>query len=242
MYSLDINFLKDRHLDSGAKTTTLVKGKGPSLQEQLPIFIGGGIMLLLPALTATSLLVFNQLSSQTQENIQQLEGELGKLNAQNKSIEEIEAKVKQNDQEIKSLVQVFDQIRPWSAILQQIKTQIPANVQLTSIKQEEANLTITGFALDYNDLNDFLLTLQSSPLLQADQTVIKEASLSEIPVSAQNASKDLKIEIPQGVKYTLSTVITDRPSSELKRQFEADGAVGLVNRIKTLENKGVLKP
>lgn len=242
MYSLDVNFLKDRQLDTSAKATTISTSKSPSLQQQLPLIIGGAIMVLLPALTATSLLVLNQLSSQTQANIQQLEGELGKLNAQNKKIEEIETTIKQNNDEIQALVTVFNQIRPWSAMLREIENQIPANVQVGSIAQEEAKVTIQGYALDYDDLNDFLLTLQSSPLFQADQTVITEANLDDLPIETTNTPENLTIEIPQGVKYTITTAITDRPSSELIQEFAREGAVGLVNRIKTLENKGVLNP
>ncbi|MEM8780486.1 MAG: PilN domain-containing protein [Cyanobacteria bacterium P01_G01_bin.49] len=242
MYGLDVNFLKDRQLDTSAKETAISESKSLSFQKQLPIVIGGAVMVLLPILTATSLLVLNQLSSQTQENIQQLEGELGTLNAQNNSIAEIEATIEQNNAEIQSLVTVFNQIRPWSAILKEIEDRIPANVQVASIEQDETKVAIQGYALDYDDLNDFLLTLQSSPLLQADQTTITEASLDDLPIEAQSPSENLIIEIPQGVKYTITTAITDRPSTELVQEFARDGAVGLVNRIRTLESKGVLQP
>ncbi|MDJ0730038.1 MAG: PilN domain-containing protein [Crocosphaera sp.] len=242
MYSLDINFLKDRHLDTSAKTTLVPQSRGPSLKEQIPLLIGGAVMVLLPAITASALLLFNQLSSSTEQRIQQLESQLGQLNAQNKNIEEINAQVEQNDQQIQSLVTVFNQIRPWSAILKELEAQIPANVQVGSIVQTETEVTIGGYALSYNDLNDFLLTLQSSPLLDADKTVIKTASLEDFPVETPNTPENLEVEFPQGVKYSITTAISDRPSSELLQEFARSGAVGLVNRIRTLENKGVLKP
>ena len=58
----------------------------------------------------------------------------------------------------------------------------------------------------------------------------------------ENTPENLEIEFPQGVKYTITTAISDRPSSELLQDFARSGAAGLVNRIRTLENKGVLKP
>ncbi len=242
MYSLDVNFLKDRHLETKAKTTLVPQARGPSLKEQIPLLIGGGVMLVLPAITASSLLILNQLSSSTEQSIQELENQLGQLNAQNKSIDEINAKVKQNDQEIESLVTVLNQIRPWSAILKELEAQVPPNVQIGSIVQKDKEVTIGGYAMNYDDLNDFVLTLQSSPLLNAEKTVIKTATLEDLPVETENLPDNLEVEFPQGVKYTITTAISDRPSSELLQDFARSGAVGLVNRIRTLENKGVLKP
>ena len=108
--------------------------------------------------------------------------------------------------------------------------------------QTDSEVTIAGYALNYDDLNDFLLTLQSSPLLDAEKTVIKTASLQDFPIETENTPENLEIEFPQGVKYTITTAISDRPSSELLQDFARSGAAGLVNRISTLENKGVLKP
>ena len=242
MYSLDVNFLKDRHLESKSKATLVPESRGPSLKEQIPLLIGGAVMVVLPAITASSLLVLNQLSSSTEQSIQEIEHQLGQLNAQNKNIEEINAQVEQNAREIQSLVTVFNQIRPWSAILSELEAQVPANVQLGSIVQTDSEVTLTGYALNYDDLNDFLLTLQSSPLLDAEKTVIKTARLEDFHVETENTPENLEVEFPQGVKYTITTAMSDRPSSELLQDFARTGAAGLVNRIRTLENKGLLKP
>ncbi|GBF79106.1 PilN domain-containing protein [Aphanothece sacrum] len=241
MYSLDINFLKDRHLDT-SKTPKVSKAAGSSLKQQLPILIGGAVMIILPALTASSLLVLNQLSNQTQENIKTLENELAQLNAQNKSIEEIEAKVKQNNEEIQGLVGVFDQIKPWSAIFQEINQQIPPQVQVGSIAQDGLILTIAGYALNYDDVNDFLLKLQSSPLFIADQTKIVDAVLADFPIEVTGKPENVEIETPKAVKYTIVTQITDKPSKELQDKFNENGAKGLINRLNTLEQKGAIKP
>ena len=116
MYSLDVNFLKNRNLDLNPSATPTTEG--PSLQQQLPIYIGAGVMVVLPLLAGLSLLFVGWQKEQTQTNIQTLEAELAKLNAQNQKIQEIEGKVKTIDDDIAGLVGVFDQIKPWSAILQ----------------------------------------------------------------------------------------------------------------------------
>ena len=242
MYSLDVNFLKDRHLETSAKTTLINESRSFSLKEQLPLIIGGGVMVVLPALTASSLLVLNQLSSSTQQKIEQLDSQLGQLSAQNQSIDEINAKVEQNEEEIKSLVTVFNQIRPWSAILSEIEAKIPANVQVGSITQSDTGVVLSGYAMNYDDLNDFVLTLQTSLLLDAERTAITSASLEDFPIKTNNVPENVEVEFPQGVNYTITTAISDRPSSELIQEFARTGAIGLVNRIRTLENKGVIKP
>ena len=76
MYSLDVNFLKDRHLESKSKATLVPESRGPSLKEQIPLLIGGAVMVVLPAITARSLLVVNQLSSSTEQSIQEIEHQL----------------------------------------------------------------------------------------------------------------------------------------------------------------------
>ena len=69
------------------KTTLAPQSRGSSLKEQIPLVIGGAIMVILPAITGSSLLGLNQLSSSKEQSIQELETQLGQLNAQNKNIE-----------------------------------------------------------------------------------------------------------------------------------------------------------
>ncbi len=242
MYSLDINFLKDRQQQDFSKISIADKKSVLSVKENLPIIIGGGIAVLLPGLAGISVLILGQLSNQTQAKIEQLDAELVKLNAQSKSFEEIEAQIEANKKEIQALVTVFNQIKPWSATFQEIENQIPPSVNVESIKQDGLELTISGYALDYDNINDFVLLLQSSKMLQANQTAIIDAKLGSLPVKNQNKSEDIEISYPQVVQYTITTQLTERPASELLQQLDSNGAVGLVRRIKTLEQKGVFKP
>ncbi|HAC63657.1 MAG TPA: fimbrial protein [Cyanothece sp. UBA12306] len=239
MYSLDVNFLKDRRQEGASKTVTVENKPSFSLQDKLPIVIGGVVGLGLIVLSGLSILVVNQLSSSTQSKIEELDQELGRLNAQNKSIEDIEAEIARNDTEIKALVQVFDQIKPWSAIFQEIKNQIPSNVNVTSIKQDGLTLTIDGYAVDYQDLNDFVLLLQGSKIFNADQTTIVDAAVGDLPIESKNKSEDIVVTYPQGIKYVITTELTERPASDLVQELDRNGAVGLVRRIENLKQTGV---
>jgi type IV pilus assembly protein PilN len=257
MYSLDVNFLTDRSLELKGPTTAAT-ADGPSLQQQLPIYIGAGVMVVLPLLAGLSLLFVGWQKDQAQTNIQTLEAELAKLNAQNKKIQEIQGKVKTIDDDIAGLVGVFNQIKPWSAILQDLTDQTPATVQISGIQQADRVLTLTGFSRNYADLNDFLLTLQNSRFFKADNTKLVTATANPLPITgvetdsgggatapqqpasgAGDKPAGPTVTVPTGVKYTITTELSDTPDNELMSELTRKGAIGLVTRFKILEQKGI---
>ena len=48
------------------------------------------------------------------------------------------------------------------------------------------------------------------------------------------------IKPPQIVKYTIQSSMSDVPASELTRELEQKGTIGLVSRIRSLQQTGVL--
>ena len=260
MYSLDVNFLTDRNLELKGPAVA-VTADGPSLQQQLPIYIGAGVMVVLPLLAGLSLLFVGWQKEQAQANIQTLEAELAKLNAQNKKIQEIQGKTKTIDDDIGGLVGVFNQIKPWSAILQDLTDQTPATVQISGIQQADRVLTLTGFSRNYADLNDFLLTLQNSRFFKADNTKLVTATANPLPITgvetdsgggatapqqpasgAGDKPAGPTVTVPTGVKYTITTELSDTPDNELMSELTRKGAIGLVTRFKILEQKGITTP
>jgi type IV pilus assembly protein PilN len=258
MYSLDVNFLTDRNLELKGPAVAAT-ADGPSLQQQLPIYIGAGVMVVLPLLAGLSLLFVGWQKEQAQANIQTLEAELAKLNAQNKKIQEIQGKAKTIDDDIAGLVGVFNQIKPWSAILQDLTDQTPATVQISGIQQADRVLTLTGFSRNYADLNDFLLTLQNSRFFKADNTKLVTATANPLPITgvetdggggatapqqpasgAGDKPAGPTVTVPTGVKYTITTELSDTPDNELMSELTRKGAIGLVTRFKILEQKGIM--
>ena len=151
---------------------------------------------------------------------------------------------------------MFDQIRPWSAILKDLRDRIPATVQIENVKQisptvakkgeaspnPAGGLEITGFARSFNDVNDFLLTLQASSFLKSTETKIITGELVDAPIShgATPSITGVPIKPPQIVKYTIQSSLSDVPASELIRELEQKGTVGLVDRIHSLQQTGVI--
>jgi len=135
MYSLDVNFLNDR-----AERTTEVAG-GPRAREvsasPRPLYIGALIGLLLPALAGGLWFFLQAQRSSLQAELDELNAELVNVQAALQEVERIRAEVQQIDAENTALATVFDQIQPWSALLQDIRTRTPAGIQVANITQTQ---------------------------------------------------------------------------------------------------------
>lgn len=254
MYSLDINFLKDRPGSGKDNQNQKKKSVALPVGEMTPIYIGAAVALLLPALLGAALSYMQGQNATIDEKIAALEGEkqvleskLGDINLKRQEIAAIKT-------ETQALVSVFDQIRPWSAMLQVVRDRIPANVQIENIKQTAAEfggegestphraggIEISGSARSFSDVNDFLLSLQQSPFFKSSEGKIVFAELVDAPIP-QGIPEGVTVRIPPIVKYTIVSKLSDVPASELMRELEQKGTVGLVARIRSLQRTGVIK-
>ncbi len=136
MYSLDINFLRDRpeyKQDEPTKVATK-KGSG-SAKDQLPLI---GALLFALGINAAVMGIWwwatNENSGLTTVQTA-LDQEVAKLNTQASAIKAINSETDKVTAEYKALAGVFDQIKPWSAMLQDLSTRTPAGVKITKIEQ-----------------------------------------------------------------------------------------------------------
>jgi type IV pilus assembly protein PilN len=271
MYDLDINLLKDRYLEEKSQISRKQSvAAAPSFEKQMPYIIGGAVMLLLPLLALLGTWFVSLQAGKAQENIQLLDQELLRLKVRNKSLQQTQAEIKQINGETQTLVSVFNYIKPWSAILSDIQSRTPPRVQITSIQQQKAEkvekvkkvekadkdsqppaesppmgLKVQGYARTFQDVNDFLLALQGSKFLLAEATAIESAKLVDLPVKWQGLEKkdaSKEVEFPQVVEYTIATQLTQIPASQLMGELRSQGAVGLVTRLRTLQQKGAIQP
>ncbi|WP_017315585.1 PilN domain-containing protein [Mastigocladopsis repens] len=255
MYSLDINFLKDRpiyqkNFDKKRPGIPLPTG------DLTPVYVGVAVGVFFPVLVATGWWFLQAKNSELEQNIAQLEQENQRLETEIGNINKIKEETNKIKSETQALVSVFDQIRPWSAMLQDLRDRIPATVQIDSIKQIAATapaqgqplpnpaggVELSGFARSFNDVNDFMLTLQQSRFLKATETKIMTAELVDAPLpSGATTATTLQIQLPQIVKYTIQSSLSDVPASELIRELEQKGTVGLVARIRNMQQTGVIQ-
>ncbi|MGL5793000.1 MAG: PilN domain-containing protein [Waterburya sp.] len=247
MYNLDINFLRDRGIEKTVDTSSLAQTKEPSLADKIPIAVGVIIALIAPAITFGYLQSVNAKTATIEAEIKQLESEIADLGNQNKKLDAVNQEIEAIEIETTAFIQVFENIKSWAAIMQEVSDRTPPGVQVDSIQQGgeagATNISIAGVARSYNDINDFVLFLQRSPFFDGKQIKLNGASLTEFPIEIENKD-DLpdkaSLELPSGIKYTISAQLNNVPSSQLIKEISEKGSVGLVTRLKTLESKGAI--
>jgi type IV pilus assembly protein PilN len=253
MYSLDINFLKHRP-EYRLKTEAKFNKLSSQIGNFTPIYVGLAVGLVFPVLVFVGFLFL-------QEKIPKVRQDIGKLEDQSKSLDGTIAKIRQIKAETtninnqtKAFASVFYKIHSLSAILQDLSDRIPPNVQIETIKQTTANtspnspaglLEISGFAVSYAAVNDFLLSLGQSKFLNPQEIKVITTEFVDAPaitgfVAPADAKSNVKIKKIQVVKYTIKTGLSSLPASDLIQELEKKGAVGLVNRLRYIQKEGVI--
>ncbi len=262
MYNIDINFLKDRKLDSTGTTKAFVKKSATPLSERIPIFIGAGVGVAFVAAVGGALVLLNGQKTSTNKTIAELDAEIQRLQGQNQQAQQIQKEIENINREIGILASVFNYIKPWSAMLAEIAYVTPPNIQINSITQNDIkSLTINGYGESYDNVNDFLLTLKNSPFLNGENTRLTTSSITENPstvifdraelnpegeggtqgVTTGAGQGAMDLTLPQVVNYTITTEISDLSSDQLLNLLNRRGAIGLVSRLSNLQRKGVLQ-
>ena len=252
MYNLDINFLRERNPAEAVDISSgLAEKKEPSIADKIPIAAGAIVALVAPAIVFGYYRGVKAETTEIKAEIQQIEAEIADLGNQNQQIEAVNAEIQQVEQETAALVGVFDRIKPWAAILQEVSDRTPPGVLVESLQQsgsgDSTGINIAGIARSYDDVNDFVLFLQRSPFFDGQQVRLNGASVASFSVEIENQDdielpENASLEIPEGVKYTISAQLSNAPASQLIEEIEAKGSTGVVTRLKTLERKGVDLP
>jgi type IV pilus assembly protein PilN len=256
MYGLDINFLNDRpeYKPDKAKRT---KTRTAAPQTRTPLILGLLAAVILPGIAVGLLLFLQKANADLEQEQAALDTQLGNLEAKRREIGNVNKQTKEIKAETEALATVFNTVKPWSALLQDIRDRVPANVRVTGITQaattakapapvaspspgaapvatlpQYGNITIAGSANDFNDVNDFLLVLQKSNFLQAGQTKL---------LNVEREQQSRKLE-PLRLK-NLPTASTSEDAPEIPRQvtFTIEAALNDVKAselLRELERKG----
>ncbi|ABW26427.1 PilN domain-containing protein [Acaryochloris marina] len=250
MYSIDINLLNDRP-EYGQQ---VVSSASYDSDDKTPLFIGLGVGGAALGLVLIGFGVMSFLNQQLVAEEENLDSELALLAPKLAEVDDLKLQERQVKEETKALATIFNQIKPWSATLQDIRDRVPPTLQVTKIQQKAATppaqagqpnaqaatvaalsaptqLTITGNAISFNDVNDFVLTLRKSPFLTVAQT--------QLMSSERKTDQKTQVSL---VQHQLETTINDVPASELLQILNAKGASGLAARIGALKQKGVMNP
>jgi type IV pilus assembly protein PilN len=355
MYSIDINLLRERAEYQTDQPIEFSDGTStaPRKYSKVPMFVGVGVAALALLATGGGWVWLGDQTAQLEAKQKDLDTKLGSLKAQDARLAEINGKVAQVTDESQSFASVFNQIQPWSAVLQDLRESIPQGVQIASVVQTEikgtapaaaapaatpapsgglaakistppnpeaklapgatpapatapapaaapatkpgevatapsleasinskfpgsttttpvtpaaplaadvptTKLDITGTAKSFDEVNNFILTLKQSAFFNPDETQLLSTSMMaplsveriKPPVAEPTAPttgapvipvKPNRLEV-RLVEYKIQTTLKRIPAADLMRELERKGAVGLVARLKSLQQQQVIKP
>jgi type IV pilus assembly protein PilN len=259
MNQIDINLLNDRpeySTGNSAKQTTY------SSEDKTPLILGGALaggLIGLVLLALGGLSLYNQ---QLASENARLESSLSKLAPELAKLEQLKAKESVILAETAALAKVFNQIKPWSATLQDLRDRVPPTLQITSIEQSiTAPPAPTPTASPSpapegapppapapappptSDLKIIGNALTFSDVNDFELILRKSPFLkpetSKLVSSERSADAQSKASL---IKYEMKTQQSDVPAVELLEVLNAKGATGLVARIEVLKRQGVMKP
>lgn len=136
MYSLDINFLNDRpDYKPVAAEKSPLKASSGSAKDQLPLMGAAIFALGINAAVIGGWWWVTDGNTKLAGEQAALDQEVAKLNTQASAINAINAETAKVTAEYTALAGVFDQIKPWSAMLQDLSARTPTGVQIAKIEQ-----------------------------------------------------------------------------------------------------------
>lgn len=203
MYSLDINFLRDRGLDAESKAGTQTEKPQLQLGANIPIIAGLIAAISLPAASFGFVKILESQKADLEQQVQAIDAQIASASSKNKEVQAVKDQLGAIDGEIAALVTVFNQIKPWSAVLQDIGDRTPPGVQVTSIQQSlsaatppaapaapaagtptesKTTLTLDGMARSFDDVNDLTVFLQKSKFFNAEKVQLTKAELAEYEI------------------------------------------------------------
>jgi type IV pilus assembly protein PilN len=267
MYPININLLNDRPGYSAGP----VSSKGTlSGADNTPLIWGGAFAGGLLALTLLAFGGFSLLSQQLVSQEQKLDADLTALAPGLSKVSELKAQEQVIQSETAALGKVFNQIKPWSATLQDLRDRVPATLQITKIEQTAAAAPPPSSSAQTNSLSNKALessadkaksdaaaappppagelkisgnTLNYSDVNDFELTLRKSAFLKPDQTKLTSSQRENNAQTGINlIKYEMQTQLSDVPASEILQVLNAKGATGLVSRIETLKRQGAMKP
>lgn len=236
MYSLDINFLKDRNLSSDGSAQperSAAKSFVPSGKEPAPLIAGGVVAFLCLAAVGFTFWQAAQAKADTQEEMALVDGQLQQLNAQSAKVQSLTQEIEGLKSQSQAFVEVLQtKIKPWSAILEEISDLTPPGLQINSFEQTDNTVLVNGYAKNFNDVNDLMINLQASPLFVEKEVYIVSANLTDNPATLEFSRPVESYNLPKVVDYTISLTLHDLTDAEIIKTLDEQGARGMAERLR----------
>jgi type IV pilus assembly protein PilN len=233
MYSLNINFLKDRPELNPNKTAKAKGSAGVSLTGQAPLFLGAGVGVVCVGIVGGFFLYLIAQIGSLEARRAELDDQLADLQAEIEKAEEAQFETGVIENQTQALIGVFNRVRSWSAILTDIRDRMPAGLQVEVLREETPKdtksassskksdeeaaaaappapsrppITITGYANSIERVGEFLVLLQKSPFLDPEATRLVSTTYEDNPASIETPDPedgDDLAQLPEGFSYTI---------------------------------------
>ncbi len=269
MYAIEINLLKERQGASQTGPRTRF-GLPVDLTDRNPLLLGIAAGAGMVGLVVGIYLVLALLNQRLTAREQTLDNQLAEIGPRVGSVETLQAQTQQFQSQTQALATIFNQVKPWAAMLQDLRDRTPPRLQVTQITQ-------TGAPPPTNASPQASPSPGSSPApspspagapaaapapaqatgnLTISGNSLSFGSINDFVLSLQR-SPFLKGEVTQLTQaqlqegtqtvvplaeFQIQSGITDVPASELLLELNQNGATGLVTRLKALKDQGVLQP
>ncbi|MGK7913070.1 MAG: PilN domain-containing protein [Synechococcus sp.] len=187
------------------------------------ILIGVAISFILLGSYAIADFTFRRRLASLEEEQSTISQELATAQAELGQLRALESELSAINDRTQAFKSFFNDVQPWSAILEDIRNQTPSDVWLTSISADNNTVNITGQSTRFQSVNDFQLTLLQSPLIA--NAVLESAVLSTDEEEALSV-----------VDYRMRVDLTSRSLDELLDTLAANGSSGLVRKVEILRD------
>ena len=228
MYSIDINLLGER---AEYQTGKQANFKDPTIVKpqygKTPLYVGAGVAVLALLAAGGGWLWTGQQTTQLEARQKDLDRQLGSLKVQEQRLQQVTAQVTQVTDESQSLASVFDQVHPWSAVLQDLRENTPQGVQIANVVQGEAKAIAAAPA-------PVTVTPSSGGLVKKISTPPNpEAKLLPSPSPAT---------VPTPASTSTATLSADVPSTTLEITGTAKSFEEVNNFVLTLKQSAFFNP
>ncbi|MBE9225814.1 PilN domain-containing protein [Phormidium sp. LEGE 05292] len=139
MYSLDVNFLKDR--PEFVKPEQNKQKKKFNVSSNVPLVAGIVVGAFLPLAVAGFWFWQQSEQSSLETQISEIQAKLDKAAKEQGELQKIRQETNSYKEQTQALASVFEQIRPWSAMVKDISERVPPGIQITCIGQIPASST-----------------------------------------------------------------------------------------------------
>lgn len=170
MYSLDVNFLKDR--PEFVKPEPNQQKKKFNVSSSVPLVAGIVVGAFLPLAVAGFWFWQQSEQGSLETQISEIQTKLDQAAKEQGELQKVRQETNSYKQQTQALASVFEQVRPWSAMVKDISERVPPGIQITCIGQIPASSTSSSSGGCQNVPNPSTTSTSSSTTTTTNAPVV----------------------------------------------------------------------